>query len=75
MRRTFPFYQIKRVFLACPGDLTSERSRFPKLIETVNNLRAHSLGFHLEPVGWERVIPAMDRPQNLINEELRTRIW
>ena len=65
-----PFYQIKRVFLACPGDLVSERSRFPRVIETVNNLRAHSLGFHLEPVGWERVIPSLGRPQDLINREL-----
>ena len=44
----FPFYEVKRVFLASPGDLVSERSRFPRLLETVNNLRAHSIGFHLE---------------------------
>jgi hypothetical protein len=48
----------------------SERSRFPRVLETVNNLRAHSLGFHLEPIGWERVIPSFGRPQQLINEEL-----
>lgn len=56
--------------MACPGDLTSERSRFPHVLEAVNNLRAHSLGFHLEPVGWERVIPSFGRPQDLINREL-----
>jgi hypothetical protein len=67
----FGFYQIKRIFLACPGDLVSERSRFRRLIETVNSLRAHSLGFHLEAVGWERVIPSFGRPQDLINRELR----
>ena len=66
----FQFYQVKRVFLACPGDLTAERSRLPRLLETVNNLRAHSLGFHLQPVGWERVIPSFGRPQTLINLEL-----
>lgn len=49
----------------------AERSRFPRVLETVNNLRAHSLGFHLEPIGWERVIPSFGRPQELINEELR----
>jgi hypothetical protein len=69
-QESFAFYQIKRIFLACPGDLVSERSRFPRLIETVNNLRAHSLGFHLEAVGWERVIPSFGRPQDLINREL-----
>jgi hypothetical protein len=72
MSKTPSFYQVKRVFLSCPGDLVSERSRFPKILETVNNLRAHSLGFHLEAVGWERVIPSFGRPQQLINEELRT---
>jgi len=66
----FPFYQVKRVFLACPGDLVSERSRFPALIATVNDLRAHSIGFHLEAVGWERVIPSFARPQEIINREL-----
>lgn len=68
----YAFYQVKRVFLACPGDLVSERSRFPRVLETVNNLRAHSLGFHLEPIGWERVIPSFGRPQELINRELET---
>jgi len=68
----FRFYEIKRVFLACPGDLAPERSRFMRLLETVNNLRAHSLGFHLQAVGWERIIPSHGRPQALINEELET---
>jgi hypothetical protein len=41
-----------------------------RLLETVNHLRAHSLGFHLQAVGWERVIPSHGRPQSLINQEL-----
>lgn len=68
----FRFYEIKRIFLACPEDLAAERSRFMRLLETVNNLRAHSLGFHLQAVGWERVIPSHGRPQALINQELDT---
>jgi hypothetical protein len=70
--KRFAFYQNVRVFLACPGDLVAERSRFPRLLETVNNMRAHSLGLHFEPVGWERVIPSFGRPQELINSELET---
>jgi hypothetical protein len=70
--KLFQFYQVKRVFLACPADLVAERSCFPRLLETVNNLRAHSLGFHLLPIGWERVIPSFGRPQDLINLELHT---
>lgn len=68
----YQYYETLRVFLACPGDLVAERSRFPRIIETVNTLRAHSMGFHLEAVGWERVVPAFGRPQELINKELRT---
>lgn len=67
----YRFFEVKRVFLACAGDLTVERSRFPRLLERVNNLRAHALGIHFEAVGWERVIPAFGRPQELINAELR----
>lgn len=70
MQSPFSFYQTKRVFLACPGDLTTERSRFPRVLDRVNNLRAHTLGLHLEAVGWERVIPSFGRPQALINDEL-----
>lgn len=71
MRQHFRYYETLRVFLACPGDLVAERSRFPRILETVNTLRAHSMGFHLEAVGWERVVPSFGRPQELINKELR----
>jgi hypothetical protein len=68
----YRYYETLRVFLACPGDLVAERSRFPRILEMVNTLRAHSMGFHLETVGWERVVPSFGRPQELINKELRT---
>src|SRR6185437_3401465 len=68
----YRYYETLRVFLACPGDLVAERSSFPRILETVNVLRAHSMGFHLEAVGWERVIPSFGRPQELINKELKT---
>jgi hypothetical protein len=29
------------------------------------------MGFHLEAVGWERVVPSFGRPQELINNELK----
>jgi hypothetical protein len=71
-QRHYQFYETLRVFLACPGDLVAERSRFPQILEMVNTLRAHSMGFHLEAVGWERVVPSFGRPQELINRELET---
>ena len=40
------------------------------MLDKVNSLRAHSMGFHLEAVGWERVVPSFGRPQALINEKL-----
>jgi len=64
------YYEVLRVFMACPGDLSAERSRFPRILDTVNTLRAHATGFHLEAVGWERVVPSTGRPQDLINKEL-----
>jgi hypothetical protein len=64
------YYEVLRVFIACPGDLVAERSRFPRVLETVNVLKAHGMGFHLEAVGWERVVPSFGRPQDLINQEL-----
>jgi hypothetical protein len=67
----YRYYETLRVFLACPGDLVAERSRFPQILEVVNILRAHSMGFHLEAVGWERVVPSFGRPQELINNELK----
>lgn len=30
------------------------------------------MGFHLEAVGWERVVPSTGRPQELINNELKS---
>ena len=71
MDKSFRFYESLRVFLACPGDLVAERSRFPRILDKVNTLRAHSMGFHLEAVGWERVMPSFGRPQASINRELR----
>ena len=64
------YYEVLRVFIACPGDLSAERSRFPRILDTVNTLRAHTMGFHLEAVGWERVVPSTGSPQDLINKEL-----
>ena len=66
------YYETLRVFSRMPGDLVAERSRFLRILETVNVLRAHSMGFHLEAVGWERVVPSFGRPQELINKELKT---
>jgi pyrimidine-nucleoside phosphorylase len=60
----------KYVFLASPGDVQEERHRFPSILEKMNDMKAHALGIHLEPSGWERVSPGFGRAQGLINESL-----
>ncbi len=70
MNEPFRFYEALRIFLACPGDLVAERSRFPRILDKVNTLRAYSMEFHLEAVGWERVMPSFGRSQALTNREL-----
>ena len=64
-------YQVKRVFIASPGDLGAERGLFPHLLELANTLKAHGLGIHLEPLGWEDTVPGIGRPQKHINEDVK----
>ena len=60
---------IFRVFLASPGDLSEERTMFPKIVEEVNDMRR--LDQRLEPVGWEDALPGQGRPQAIINEDVK----
>jgi hypothetical protein len=64
----YSYYETIRVFLACPGDLVAERSRFRRILDTVNTLRAHSMGFPWKRLGGS----AWFLPLELINRELRT---
>lgn len=62
--------KVKRIFIASPGDLAEERKRFPKILENVNKLKAHSMDVHLEPLGWEDTLPGCGRPQDQINKDV-----
>ena len=64
-------YSAKRVFIASPSDLNEERKIFIDIISEVNVIKAHSLGIHLEPLGWEDTLPGKGRPQELINKDLQ----
>jgi len=61
---------LLNVFIASPGDLNQERERFRNVLGEVNTLKAHSLGLHLEPLGWEDTVPGKGRPQALINADI-----
>ena len=65
-------YKALRVFIGSPNDLNAERGVFPKIIEEVNEIKAKGQGFVLEPVGWEDFLPGRGRPQEKINEDLKT---
>jgi tetratricopeptide (TPR) repeat protein len=64
-------YKPLRIFIGSPGDLNDERRAFPGILEELNEVKAHALGYHLSCVGWEDTMPAMGRPQELINRDLR----
>ncbi|MDD3901430.1 MAG: DUF4062 domain-containing protein [Syntrophomonadaceae bacterium] len=63
-------YAVKRIFIATPSDLNEERKIFFNLCNEVNTNKAHFLGIHVEPLGWEDTLPGMGRPQELINRDL-----
>lgn len=60
-----------KVFIASPGDLYEERSLFPHILGQLNAIKARSLNYQLDPLGWEDTLPGWGRPQELINEEVR----
>ncbi|MGE5648296.1 MAG: DUF4062 domain-containing protein [Acidobacteriota bacterium] len=61
-----------RVFLASPSDVQKERRAFRSIVEGLNAEKAHPLGFHLIPIGWEDTVPSEGRPQSVINDDIRT---
>jgi hypothetical protein len=62
--------KLARVFLASPGDLTTERKVAKRAIDEFNELYAAEFGYHVELVGWEDTVSVFGRPQGSINREL-----
>jgi tetratricopeptide (TPR) repeat protein len=65
-------YEVRRIFIASPGDLIPERMAFREVIEAVNEDVAKSKNILLEAVGWEDTLPGKERAQKLINQDLLT---
>ena len=59
------------IFLSSPSDLIDERKMFIEIIELTNKIKAKSKGILLEGICWEDALPAMGRPQEIINEYLK----
>ena len=66
----YQIYRAIRIFIASPSDLQEERKIFVDIVTEVNQLIAHSMGYHLEAIGWETTMPGMGRAQELINNDL-----
>jgi hypothetical protein len=63
--------QTFRVFVASPGDVRDERSRMPKVIESLNRTLGGLLGVVVELWRWEAdAQPGAGEPQALIDPEL-----
>lgn len=60
---------VLRVFLASPGDVTQERALVERVIAELNTSIARNLGWHIELVRWEDMIPNMGRPQQVVFEQ------
>lgn len=63
-------YTLKRLFIATPCDLYSERNSLVNVVTEINKIKAHPVGYHLEVMGWESTLPGNGRPQELINKEI-----
>jgi hypothetical protein len=59
------------VFFASPSDLQEERTASVEVVERFNNLYAKPLGFTVDLVRWEDVLPGMGRPQSQIDPHVR----
>lgn len=63
------FRPVLRVFLASPGDVAQERTLVETVVAELNTSIARNLGWHIELVRWEDMIPNMGRPQQVVFEQ------
>jgi hypothetical protein len=63
--------QVARVFVASPNDVREERSRMPKVVESLNRTLGNLYGVTVELWRWETDAPAAaGEPQPLVDVEL-----
>jgi hypothetical protein len=65
------YRQTWRVFVASPGDVIEERSRMPKVVDSLNKTLGQLFSVNVELWRWEtEATPAIGEPQALINVDL-----
>lgn len=61
---------IFRLFFASPSDCSEERAVAERVIAEVNSTVARNLGYLIELVHWEDVVPGMGRPEQVILDQV-----
>jgi hypothetical protein len=67
---TQPTRNVLNVFLASPGDVVDERHSARHIVDTINRIYSRDLGWHVELLGWEDMLPGTGRPQEIINADV-----
>ncbi len=65
-------FQHFRLFIASPGDVSSERNALLSgVVEEVNETHGAPMGYTIELLRWEtHAAPSAGRPQGVINEQI-----
>ena len=68
-------YESLRTFISSPKDVAREREMAGNVLQRVSTTCKESLGFGLEPVGWDDFVPQTpklpeERIQNILNDEI-----
>lgn len=61
-----------RVFIASPAGLEKERLTFRRTLTSYNESDALARKILFVPVGWEETLEGLGRPQELINQDVKT---
>jgi len=62
-------YHILKVFIGSPDDVQKERQSLRRIAADVNRV-IRTMGWQIEVIGWEDVLPGAGRPQERINRDL-----
>jgi hypothetical protein len=64
--------KILKIFIGSPGDLQEERREAYNVIDRINKHLGKNVGIYIDLRGWEDTLPGTSRPQENINEDLKS---
>jgi hypothetical protein len=62
--------KVYHIFVSSPGDLAEERQKLQEIVLEVNGNVAHSMGFHLDVITWEKMSPSGESIQNVLERAI-----